>query len=206
MKPFKRGKLTFVLLLLVVFHPGCGTIYTLVDGHEGVQHGLVMSGIRFDCRGASEQGRMIFATGKVLCVLDMPSSLVSDLLLFPATAAVEYRRARRRDERLYGTWISDRDRNLAQYHQTYAGRHMSDDFARRTMSEYGQRRITFSKDKMVEACDGRTNGWPYRVVSSATNRIVIQCYQQLSHIELEDPQARGFWINRAIREYYRKQE
>ena len=65
MKPFKRGKLTFVLLLLVVFHPGCGTIYTVVNEYEGVQHGLVMSGIRFDCRGAFEYGSVQFTTVKV---------------------------------------------------------------------------------------------------------------------------------------------
>lgn len=76
-----------ILVAATLMCSGCGTIITLSDmDKEGTKHGLVYSGIRFDCRGAFDPAYMQHIPfGKPLCVIDMPLSLVADTVVLPYT-------------------------------------------------------------------------------------------------------------------------
>ena len=199
-------------LLVCTFLSGCGTVLTLSDSdREGTRHGLIYSGVRFDCRGAFDDDYMQhFPLGKLLCVVDIPLSLLSDTIVLPVTAVVEYKRSRRRDEGLYGTWKSDRDRTLQEYHRIYDRYNLSREWTDKNIGGYGKRTITFSKTNMVVEIDGAKKAYPYRVVSGDTNSVEILWRPRDNNEFLEIAYDKdGFWYmpqSAACREYYRREK
>ena len=176
MKRLRRRILITALLIITVFHPSCGTILTLCDAdQEGSRHGLIYSGIRFDLRAAFDDNYMQhFPPGKLLYILDLPASLISDTVAFPVTAAIEYHRSRRTDERLYGTWKSDLEKSMEEFHRVYDPYKPSEEIVQKVASEYGKHSITFSKNNMLIEEQGERLIYIYQIVSVDTNHIVLR--------------------------------
>ena len=214
MHRLKARPLTIALLVLLVLRPGCGTLFTMFDvDREGTRYGLIYSGIRFDLRGAFDDNYMQhIPSGKLICLIDMPASLFSDTVALPVTALVEYRRSRRVDERLYGTWKSDRDRTMEEYHRVYDRYSPPEETVQKVAGGFGKRSITFSGTEMLVELEGEKHSYPYRVVLADTNRVVLRwkpsrsgAYNEFLDIEFDQD---GFWYmpqSAGCKEYFRRQ-
>ena len=213
MSPKSKRVLRMTLLVLFVFRPGIGSLATWFDlDREGTEHGLIYSGVRFDLRSAFDDSYwQHFPPAKLICLVDTPASLFSDTLALPVTAVIEYRRARRTDERLFGTWKSDRDRSLAEYHRIYDGYGPSQDVVHKATSGFGKRILTFSGTDLQVQSEGETHSYRFRVVRADTNGVVLRwrpsgASKEFLDIEFDKD---GLWLmpqSAACKEFFRREE
>ena len=214
MRLLSKRSLKVAFLVLFVFRPGLGSLITWFDfDQEGTRHGFVYSGFRFNLRSAFNADYwQHFPPAKLICLIDTPASLFSGTVALPVTAVLEYRRSRRTDERLYGTWKSDRDRTMEEYHQIYDRYSPSGETVQKVTSGFGKRSMTFSATDLLVELEGESHSYRYRVVLADTNRVLIRWrpspsgpYNEFLAIEFDQ---HGFWCtpqSAACREYFRKQ-
>jgi len=200
------------LLILFVFRPGIGSLATWFDAdREGTKHGLIYSGLRFDLRSAFDDSYwQHFPPAKFICLVDTPASLFSDTLALPVTAVIEYRRARRTDERLLGRWKSDRIRSLEKYHRIYDSYGLPEETVQKATSGFGKRTLTFSGTDMLVESEGETHSYRFRVVQAETNCIVLRWRPSEASNEFLDIEfdKDGFWLmaqSGACKEFFRKE-
>ena len=212
MSPRAKRVLSVTLLILFVFRPGIGSLATWIDlDREGTRRGLIYSGLRFDLRSAFDDNYwQHFPPAKLICLVDTPASLFSDTLALPVTAVIEYRRARRTDERLFGTWKSDRTRSLEEYHRIYDSYGLSQETVQKATSGFGKRTLTFSGTDMLVESEAETHSYRFRVIQAETNGVALRWRPSGTSNEFLDIEfdKDGFWLmaqSGACKEFFRKE-
>ena len=211
MNPKIKRVLRVALLILFVFRPGIGSLATWFDADRvGTRHGLIYSGLRFDLRSAFNGSYwQHFPPAKLICLIDIPASLFSDTVALPATVVVEYRRSRRTDERLSGTWKSDRDRTMEEYHRIYDRDDLSQETVQKATVGFGKRSLTFSGTDMLVDLEGETHSYRFRVVQAERNSVALRWRPSGTSNEFLDIEfdKDGFWLmpqSAACKEFFRK--
>ncbi len=169
--------LAIVLLLIgAVLISGCGTVVTSSDiDKEGSKHGLVYGGTRADLRAVSDPDYMQHVPlGKSLAALDVPLSAVADTIALPVTLAIEQSRSSATDARLVGTWHSDGERALADYHRIYDHYNLSQEWTIKNTNNFGKRVITFSDHQVSISLAEEHRLYAFSVVSRTADRVVLR--------------------------------
>jgi len=114
------------------------------------------------------------------------------------------------DERLIGTWISDKDKTIKWLREN---RKYSDERLERVFKIYGKLKLTISKTKVISEYDGNVEEQPIEIIAIEGDTIAIKAVDGLSNcpeiriIRIEDENTYSIYQDMFdIREYFRRIE
>jgi uncharacterized protein YceK len=156
---------------------GCGTALCLSGSNRGFGdfHGLVYGGVRYDYHLASDDNYLQHAPFlKPVFAIDLPLSLAADTLTLPVTAVIEHRRSSLIEPRLLGTWRSDQERGLTNYHRIYDRYNLSPSQVAKATRLFGRRSITFSGHEVTIRLGDEEEHYAYGVLSRTSHGAVLR--------------------------------